>query len=82
ITDPLADAGISEQRLANVLGLTAAERRVATALFAGKTPKEIAASLGLSFFTIRGHLVRIYEKTGVSRQADLIRVMTRLADTG
>lgn len=67
---------------ANVLGLiyglTDAETRVAEALADGKTSLQAANLLGISEATIRSHLTRIFTKTGVSRQAELISLMNRL----
>ena len=75
IIDPEARVSVSEQRLRDVFGLSRAESRVALALFEGLTPKQAAASLCLSFFTVRGHLVRIFEKTRTNRQSELLRLM-------
>ena len=82
ITDPDAEVTVSERRLVDLFGLTRAERRIALALLEGQAPKEIAATLGVSFFTVRGHLVRIFEKTGTSRQAELVRLLIRVAVAG
>ncbi|MEO8812744.1 MAG: helix-turn-helix transcriptional regulator [Caulobacteraceae bacterium] len=82
----VADVGAAfsapEATLRALFCLSPAEARVAMALAAGRTPKEAAADLGLSFFTVRGHLVRIFEKTQTNRQADLIRVLTRVEAMG
>ncbi len=77
ITDPEASIGLDEQKLQEFFGLSPAEVRVALAIFNGQTPKEAAASLGISFFTVRGHLVRVFEKTNTNRQAQLVRVLLR-----
>lgn len=54
------------------LGLTAAETRIATRLVDGRSPREIAAELGVGVSTVRTHLARIFAKTGTSRQAELV----------
>ncbi len=77
ITDLEAGASLPEQRVCELFGLTPAEARVALALLEGGGPRDAAAALGVSFYTVRAHLVRIFEKTGVSRQSDLIRLMMR-----
>lgn len=82
ITDPQAASGLDDGRLHDLFGLTPAETRVALAMYQGQSSKEAAASLGISFFTVRGHLVRIFEKTGTNRQADLVRLMTQAAHLG
>ena len=79
VSDPEADVAIPERKLRDLLGLSPAEARVAAQLLEGHEPRKIAERLGLSFYTVRGHLVRIFDKTGVSRQAELIRLMTRAA---
>jgi DNA-binding CsgD family transcriptional regulator len=80
IIDPQVELTVSERRLADLFGPTPAERHIAPALLEGLAPKEIAAALGVSFLTVRGHLVRIYDKTGTSRQAELVRLLIRAAD--
>jgi DNA-binding CsgD family transcriptional regulator/PAS domain-containing protein len=62
-----------------IYGLTAAERRVVDALADGKTSLQAAQALGISEATMRSHLTRIFSKTGVTRQAELISLMYRLA---
>jgi DNA-binding CsgD family transcriptional regulator len=59
-------------------GLTPAEKRVLTGLLAGRTLAETAAALGVAATTAKSQLERIFSKTGVSRQADLILLATRL----
>lgn len=69
------------QQLREIFGLTPAEARLALALFEGLTPAEAAADFGLSIFTVRVQLARIFEKTGVSRQSGLMRLMMRSVGT-
>lgn len=75
VSDPEAKVAASEHRLRNLLGLTQAEVRVALQLLDGRDPRGAAEQLGLSFYTVRGHLVRMFEKTGTRRQAELVRLM-------
>jgi DNA-binding CsgD family transcriptional regulator len=77
VSDPYSDAAVPEQRLQDLFGLSRAEARVARQLLEGRVPREAAKKLGVSFYTVRGHLVRMYQKTGVNRQAELVRMMTR-----
>ncbi len=67
--------GGSTRLLQEQHGLTRAEARVATRLAAGKTVADIAAELGVSVETVRTHLKRAYHKTGVRRQAELVRLV-------
>lgn len=79
VTDLDVGGDVTEQALRQVLGLSPAEARVAVLLFEGMTPKEAAAHLGLSFNTVREHLARIFDKTGVNRQSELIKLIGRTA---
>jgi DNA-binding CsgD family transcriptional regulator len=54
-------------------GLTAAERRVAILVAAGRTNGEVAAQLFLGERTVAGHLTRIYAKLGVRSRTELAR---------
>lgn len=60
--------------IASAFGLTPAEMRVVASLLAGRTLAETGDDLGIAFTTARTHLSRIFLKTGVSRQADLMRL--------
>ena len=52
--------------------LTPTERKVIESLVAGRSTKDIAASLFVSPRTVEGHLVRIYRKIGVRTRVELI----------
>jgi len=82
ITDLEVRGQVSEERLRDIFDLSRAEARVAAALFDGATPREAAEQLGVSFYTVRGHLVRIFEKTGTSRQAELVRLLAAAVGPG
>jgi len=58
-------------------GLTRAEATVATLLAEAHTVTEVAALLGVSVFTVRAQVRSIYAKTGVNRQAALVRLLFR-----
>lgn len=78
ITDLEAGVSLPEQRVIDLFGLTPAEAKVALALLEGGGPRDAAESLGISFYTARAHLVRIFEKTGTGRQSELVRLMMRM----
>ena len=59
-------------------GLTPAETRVLTSLLSGRTPGKSAADLGVAVATVKTQLKHIFSKTGISRQADLMRLGTGL----
>jgi hypothetical protein len=50
----------------------------AASLFAGRTLAETAATLGIAGATAKTHLEHIFLKTGVTRQAELMRLWTGL----
>jgi DNA-binding CsgD family transcriptional regulator len=52
-------------------GLTAAERRVASLVAAGRTNREVAAALFLAERTVASHLNHIYAKLGVRSRTEL-----------
>ena len=55
--------------------LTPREVAVASELARGLSPTEAAGRLAMRVGTIRTHIKHIYRKTGVSRQAQLVRVL-------
>lgn len=62
--------------------ITPAECRVMVHLVQGMTPAEVADTLGITLATAKTHLARLFEKTGTSRQSDLVRLaMSALAPT-
>jgi DNA-binding CsgD family transcriptional regulator len=65
--------------MATAYRLTTTEARVLASLLAGSTLAETAAALGIASTTARTHLDKIFSKTGVTRQADLIRLGARFA---
>jgi len=58
--------------------LTPAEANVAHRIGAGESVEEIAISTGRSETTIRNQLARIYEKLGVEKQTELVRLLNRM----
>jgi DNA-binding CsgD family transcriptional regulator len=77
ITDPEAQA-VQQSPAGYIMaayGLTAAEMRMVEALAAGDTVSEAAAKLGIRLATARNHLNHALAKTGVRRQAELVRLL-------
>jgi DNA-binding CsgD family transcriptional regulator len=56
-------------------GLTPAEARLALHLVAGETLRSAEVKLSISYETARTHLKNIFNKTGTSRQAELVIVI-------
>ncbi len=65
--------------LASTFKLTGAETRMLIRMLAGKNLVEAAVDAGVAMTTARTHLNRIFAKTGVSRQSDLIRLAAAAA---
>jgi DNA-binding CsgD family transcriptional regulator len=77
IIDPDKKPALSIAALRTVLGLTAAEARVAIALANGNTPEEIADKLGITTLTVRTHLRNAMSKTETRRLAELVALVLR-----
>ena len=82
IVDPAGGAGIDPAAVASALDLTAMESRVAVLLAQGMTVRQIAAAAGRKESTVRSHVKHVFAKHGISRQADLVRLVRSLAGTG
>ncbi|MEM7666674.1 MAG: LuxR C-terminal-related transcriptional regulator [Pseudomonadota bacterium] len=61
--------------LAKEFGLTPAEKAVAIEILEGDGRAAVAHRLGISQSTVRSHLSVIFEKLGIHRQAQLIRLL-------
>jgi DNA-binding CsgD family transcriptional regulator len=61
------------QALIQLYGLTAAEARLTAALVNGERLEDYAVRQRISINTVRTQSKQIFAKTGLSRQADLIR---------
>jgi DNA-binding CsgD family transcriptional regulator len=61
--------------LRDLYGLTQREADIAADLLQGHRVSDIARLRELSVNTVRTHLKRLLEKTGTTRQADLLRVL-------
>ena len=70
---------LETELVAEALGLTPVEARVAVWLTEGKSVVEMAEELGRTESTIYWHLSQIYARHGLSGQADLVRLVLSLA---
>jgi DNA-binding CsgD family transcriptional regulator len=69
-----------EDSLRALFDLTQAEARLVVALCAGETLAGYAMAAGTSLNTVKTHLKHVFDKTGETRQADLVRrISTDLA---
>jgi DNA-binding CsgD family transcriptional regulator len=73
-------AHCSVELIAKIYKLTRSETRVLLAIIEVGGVPETADALGIGETTVRTHLYRIFSKTGVSRQADLVRLAAEFSD--
>lgn len=78
IVDPGAPARAAAGAIQAVFGLTASEARVAALIAGGLSGPQVAAKLGLSPETVKTHLKRCFDKTGVHSQVALARLLGAL----
>jgi DNA-binding CsgD family transcriptional regulator len=78
ITDPERQRDARRELLRQRFGLTAAEADLALEIARGDGRKAAAARLDIAVTTARTHLTHIFEKTGVRRQAELVRLLMEL----
>lgn len=76
--DPQRGPQIDPFIIAAAFDLTPAESRVAFELAHRATAKSIAAERGVSVLTVRTQIAAILSKTGLQRQADLVRAVLTL----
>ena len=79
VVDPASRIRIDPDMVADALGLTKMESRVAVFLAEGMSVLQIASAMGRKESTIRTHVKHIFAKHGLSRQADLVRLVLSLA---
>lgn len=77
ISDPDLPESTSGQMLCELFALTPAESILATALARGLSLAEASHLQGISQHTARAQLKSIFAKTGVSRQAELVRLVLK-----
>lgn len=75
IADPEQEPAVSQPRLRELFGMTPSEARVSSLLVKGYTLKEISRDLGVTLNTCRAHVGRALSKSGVGRQADLMKLL-------
>ena len=78
LVDPETPGGLTPGLLADMLGLSPAEARLALLLASGKTVKDFAAIQGCTWNTARSHLTNLLGKTGCRRQVELVGLLQAL----
>lgn len=74
LSDPSRCAVADPSRLGVALGLTPSEARIVHGLVERGSVEEAARCAGVSLSTARTYLKNVYHKTGVSKQAELVRL--------
>lgn len=62
--------------IAELFDLTPAEARVLNEVVGGRGNAAIASTLGIGEATVRTHLLRLFDKTGVHRRAELVALVS------
>lgn len=78
VTDSMEAVSVSPLVLQNHLGLSPSESRIAALVAAGERPRDIAVKLGLTENSTRVILKRVFAKVGVSRQSELVALVSNL----
>jgi len=79
VSSPQVARSRLSEAMGMLFGLTAAETRVFELLVSGQTSRQVASTLGIAPSTVRTHLLRIFDKTGVHRQSGLVQLAAALA---
>ncbi|MEB3022400.1 helix-turn-helix transcriptional regulator [[Mycobacterium] crassicus] len=78
IVDPDQQPEPPATLLRRLYGLTKSEAQVALLVMRGEGLRPIAEELSVSLTTVRTHLRHVFDKTGVHRQAELVRLLAML----
>ncbi len=78
VINPEAGGPADPALVRDVLGLTLGEARVAALVGSGFAPREASERLGITEETARSVLKRVFSKTGVSRQSELVLLLSKL----
>jgi DNA-binding CsgD family transcriptional regulator len=75
VSDPETEIQSRLKALRERFGLTQAEASFALEIVKGDGRQATADRLGIAVGTARSHLSKIFDKTGVTRQAELVRLL-------
>lgn len=78
LIDPYLRNTPAKRALQDLFGLTPTEAALAVRLSRGESLRDITGSMMISYETARTHLRRIFGKTGLNDQADLISFLSRV----
>lgn len=77
VSAPARERELAALRLRQRFGLTPAEAAVTLELARGDGRAAVAQRLGVTLATVRTHMMRVFEKVGVSRQAGLLAAIAQ-----
>ena len=80
LVEPNYQPRLDPDLVARTLGLTPAESHIAVGLAGGRGVRDMAVTTGRTEGTVYWHMKRIYHKLGISRQADLVRLVLSVAE--
>ena len=80
LTEPGGRPRLDAELVADVLGLSAAESQVAVMLCEGMNTPDIAMTTGRQPSTVNTLIQRAYRKLGITRQAELVRLVLSLEE--
>jgi DNA-binding CsgD family transcriptional regulator len=75
VSEAVLDARSLHGVIAKAYRLTPTELRILLAILDCGGVRAVAEALGIAVTTVKTHLGRVFEKTGTSRQADLVRLV-------
>ena len=81
IIDSKQQTRIEPALVGPALGLTPTEAEVAVMLAEGHAVRDIAGKTGRGKNTVRWHIMNIFNKVGVSRQVELVRLVSAVAES-
>jgi DNA-binding CsgD family transcriptional regulator/PAS domain-containing protein len=79
LEDPADGIAEASEEFAALHGLSESERQIVAALATGATLADIAMANGTSISTVRTQIKHIFQKTGLGRQAELVRHVSFMA---
>ena len=82
VVDPTSQPAIAPDLVEATLGLTEAQSRVAVALAAGSSVRDIAVATRRQESSVRWLVKQIHAKLGITRQADLVRMVLSAGQFG
>ena len=82
VVDPMSKPRIAPDLLSATLGLTEAQSQVAAELAAGSSVRDIAVATRRQESSVRSLVKQMHAKLGISRQADLVRMVLSATQFG